>query len=244
MTRRSCSRRWRRRRRGSGSARACSRCGDGRRRPSRSRRGPPAGLRRALLARPRRRQPSAHGRPPRCALGAAGRALRETLIAVRALLAGERLPQACSGRAAAATRGDPGRAGADRAGRLAEASIRLAGELADEWAPFLWARSRLAEGRGAARRGRGAGETPRRDAVAAAVPVALGPDVESARRLAAWWLSTYATRMGPIYPRLLAALLQRGRSRRCGTRRRSFPPLPRSSRARSRCSAPTTRRPS
>ena len=25
----------------------------------------------------------------------------------------------------------------------------------------------------------------------------------SARRLAAWWLSTYATRMGPIYPRLL-----------------------------------------
>ena len=35
------------------------------------------------------------------------------------------------------------------------------------------------------------------------MPVALGPDVESARRLAAWWLSTYATRMGPIYPRLL-----------------------------------------
>jgi alkanesulfonate monooxygenase SsuD/methylene tetrahydromethanopterin reductase-like flavin-dependent oxidoreductase (luciferase family) len=35
------------------------------------------------------------------------------------------------------------------------------------------------------------------------VPVALGPDAESARRLAAWWLSTYLTRMGPIYPRLL-----------------------------------------
>jgi len=33
--------------------------------------------------------------------------------------------------------------------------------------------------------------------------VALGPDENSARRLAAWWLSTYATRMGPLYPRML-----------------------------------------
>src|SRR6185503_10478997 len=35
------------------------------------------------------------------------------------------------------------------------------------------------------------------------VPVALGPDEASARRLAAWWLSTYLTRMGPLYPRML-----------------------------------------
>ena len=35
------------------------------------------------------------------------------------------------------------------------------------------------------------------------VPVALGPDEASARRLAAWWLSTYLTRMGPMYPRML-----------------------------------------
>ena len=33
--------------------------------------------------------------------------------------------------------------------------------------------------------------------------MALGPDEASARRLAAWWLSTYLTRMGPLYPRML-----------------------------------------
>jgi alkanesulfonate monooxygenase SsuD/methylene tetrahydromethanopterin reductase-like flavin-dependent oxidoreductase (luciferase family) len=35
------------------------------------------------------------------------------------------------------------------------------------------------------------------------VPVALGPDEESAQRLASWWLSAYCTRMGPLYPRML-----------------------------------------
>ena len=30
---------------------------------------------------------------------------------------------------------------------LAPGSVRLAGELADTWAPFLWARSRVGEGR-------------------------------------------------------------------------------------------------
>ena len=35
--------------------------------------------------------------------------------------------------------------------------------------------------------------------------MALGPDEASARRLAAWWLSTYLTRMGPLYPRMLGA---------------------------------------
>jgi alkanesulfonate monooxygenase SsuD/methylene tetrahydromethanopterin reductase-like flavin-dependent oxidoreductase (luciferase family) len=86
---------------------------------------------------------------------------------------------------------------------LAESSIRLAGELADEWAPFLWARSRLAEGRALLDEGEARADLPRATRITAAVPVALGPDAESARRLAAWWLSTYATRMGPIYPRLL-----------------------------------------
>ncbi|MGI8632046.1 MAG: hypothetical protein ACR2NA_05790 [Solirubrobacterales bacterium] len=33
------------------------------------------------------------------------------------------------------------------AAALAAPSIRLAGELADGWVPFLWARSRLADGR-------------------------------------------------------------------------------------------------
>jgi alkanesulfonate monooxygenase SsuD/methylene tetrahydromethanopterin reductase-like flavin-dependent oxidoreductase (luciferase family) len=36
------------------------------------------------------------------------------------------------------------------------------------------------------------------------VPVALAADEQGARRLAAWWLSTYATRMGPLYPQMLS----------------------------------------
>jgi alkanesulfonate monooxygenase SsuD/methylene tetrahydromethanopterin reductase-like flavin-dependent oxidoreductase (luciferase family) len=46
-------------------------------------------------------------------------------------------------------------------------------------------------------------EAPTPTRVSVGVPVALGPDQKSARRLAAWWLSTYVTRMGPLYPRML-----------------------------------------
>ena len=76
---------------------------------------------------------------------------------------------------------------------LSPGSIRLAGELADAWTPFLWARSRLEEGRELAG-----------TRISVGVPAALGPTEHDARRLAAWWLTTYLTRMGPLYPRLLA----------------------------------------
>jgi hypothetical protein len=54
----------------------------------------------------------------------------------------------------------------------------------------------------AARRQRADAPTPTR--VSIGVPAALGSDPEDARRLAAWWLSTYTTRMGPLYPRMLS----------------------------------------
>ena len=86
---------------------------------------------------------------------------------------------------------------------LSAGSIRLAGELADEWAPFLWARSRVQDGLALVHEGEFRAEAPTPTRVSVGVPVALAPDEQSARRLAAWWLSTYATRMGPLYPRLL-----------------------------------------
>src|SRR4051812_32741091 len=129
--------------------------------------------------------------------------LRQTLTAVRALLAGERLPHP-------ARSAHPLRLGALPdvpvpivLAALAPASIRLAGELADGWAPFLWARSRVGDGRELLAQGEARLEGAAPTRVHAGVPVALGPDEESARRLAAWWLATYATRMGPLYPRLL-----------------------------------------
>ena len=129
---------------------------------------------------------------------------------------------------------------------LSPASIRLAGELADAWAPFLWARSRLPEGRALLDEGEARAEAPTATRVTVGVPVALGPDAAGARRLAAWWLSTYATRMGPLYPRMLgerfgmAAGLDAVVAAADGTAGPSCPRSPRSSRARSRSWRATT----
>jgi len=129
--------------------------------------------------------------------------LRETLTAVRALLGGDRMPNPAPG-ARALKLGVALETPVPIAlAALSPASVRLAGELADAWAPFLWARSRVAEGQALLREGeaRAGDSTP--TSVTAGVPVALGPDEESARRLAAWWLSTYCLHMGPLYPRML-----------------------------------------
>jgi alkanesulfonate monooxygenase SsuD/methylene tetrahydromethanopterin reductase-like flavin-dependent oxidoreductase (luciferase family) len=122
--------------------------------------------------------------------------LRRTLTAVRALLAGERLPEPVPGARPLRLGALPETPVPLALAALAPASIRLAGELADAWAPFLWARSRLADGRELLREGGDA-------RVAVGVPVALGHSEAEARRLSAWWLTTYLTRMGPLYPRLL-----------------------------------------
>jgi alkanesulfonate monooxygenase SsuD/methylene tetrahydromethanopterin reductase-like flavin-dependent oxidoreductase (luciferase family) len=129
--------------------------------------------------------------------------MRETLVAVRALLAGERLPDPAPG-------ARPLRLGVAPEGpipillaALAPGSVRLAGELADDWTPFLWARSRLSEGRALVEEGEQRSECRTPTHVSPGIPVALGPDEATARRLAAWWLSTYCTRMGPLYPSML-----------------------------------------
>ncbi len=130
--------------------------------------------------------------------------LRETLTAVRALLTGDRLPNPAPGARPLRLAVPPEVPVPIGLAALAPASIRLAGELADAWAPFLWARSRLQDGRALLQEGESRAEVPTPTRVSVGVPVALGPDQESARSLAAWWLSTYATRMGPLYPRMLA----------------------------------------
>ena len=129
--------------------------------------------------------------------------LRETLIAVRALLAGERLPEPAAGARPLRLGVVPEPPVPIVLAALAPGSIRLAGEVADGWAPFLWARSRIGDGRALLQEGEGRAEAPTPTDASLGVPVALGPDEASARRLAAWWLSTYLTRMGPLYPRML-----------------------------------------
>jgi alkanesulfonate monooxygenase SsuD/methylene tetrahydromethanopterin reductase-like flavin-dependent oxidoreductase (luciferase family) len=130
--------------------------------------------------------------------------LRETLTAVRALLAGDRLPNPAADARPLRLGVAPESPVPILLAALAPGSIRLAGELADGWTPFLWARSRVEEGAGLLREGEARAENPTPTRVSPGVPVALGPDEASARRLAAWWLATYLTRMGPLYPRMLA----------------------------------------
>lgn len=129
--------------------------------------------------------------------------LRETVTAVRALLAGDRLPNPASGARPLRLGVLPDTPVPIILAALSSGSIRLAGELADGWAPFLWARSRVQDGRALLQEGEARAQAPTRTRVSVGVPVALGPDAESARRLAAWWLWTYTTRMGPLYPRML-----------------------------------------
>jgi alkanesulfonate monooxygenase SsuD/methylene tetrahydromethanopterin reductase-like flavin-dependent oxidoreductase (luciferase family) len=129
--------------------------------------------------------------------------LRATVTAVRALLAGDRLPAPAAGARPLRLGVVPENPPPVELAALAPASVRLAGELADGWTPFLWTRSRLAEGRALVQEGEARGDGgPTR--IHPAVPVALAADPAAARRLAAWWLATYTTRMGPLYPRMLA----------------------------------------
>jgi alkanesulfonate monooxygenase SsuD/methylene tetrahydromethanopterin reductase-like flavin-dependent oxidoreductase (luciferase family) len=86
---------------------------------------------------------------------------------------------------------------------LAPSSVRLAGELADEWLPFLWARGRVADGRALLAEGEAAAEDAAATRVGMSVPLAIAESEETARMIAAGWLLAYLTRMGPLYPRML-----------------------------------------
>jgi alkanesulfonate monooxygenase SsuD/methylene tetrahydromethanopterin reductase-like flavin-dependent oxidoreductase (luciferase family) len=129
--------------------------------------------------------------------------MRQTLVAVRALLEGERLPLEREGVRPLRLGTPPEQPVPILVAALAPRSVRLAGELADEWLPFLWARSHLGQGRELVEEGEALAPASRPTTVTASVPVALGEDEEAARQVAAGWLVAYCTRMGPIYPRIL-----------------------------------------
>ena len=129
--------------------------------------------------------------------------MRNTLVAVRALLDGARLPLDDEHVRPLRLGAAPERRIPILLAALAPSSVRLAGELADHWLPFLWARSRLGDGRALLADGEAAGERSTATGVAASVPLAIAQDDETARQIAAGWLLAYLTRMGPLYPRML-----------------------------------------
>ncbi len=129
--------------------------------------------------------------------------MRTTLVATRALLEGERLPLPREGVRPLRLGAPPDAPVPITLAALAPDSVRLAGELADHWLPFLWARSRLDDGRALLAEGEAVAEGGGKTGVIASVPLAVGSNEEEARQIAAGWLLAYLTRMGPVYPRIL-----------------------------------------
>jgi alkanesulfonate monooxygenase SsuD/methylene tetrahydromethanopterin reductase-like flavin-dependent oxidoreductase (luciferase family) len=83
---------------------------------------------------------------------------------------------------------------------LGPEAVRLTGELADAWYPFLLPRSGVKDGlrlleEGAAR---GGPDRPLPQ-FRPGIPVAVSPDPAAARDLASWWVTFYLTSMGPLY---------------------------------------------
>jgi alkanesulfonate monooxygenase SsuD/methylene tetrahydromethanopterin reductase-like flavin-dependent oxidoreductase (luciferase family) len=82
---------------------------------------------------------------------------------------------------------------------LGPRAVRLSGELADSWYPFLLPISGLA---GSSRLlAEGAARVPGRTIprICPGVPVAVSADPDRAIELASWWIAFYLTRMGPLY---------------------------------------------
>lgn len=83
---------------------------------------------------------------------------------------------------------------------LGPRAIRLTGEIADAWYPFLMPRSGL-DG-GVALLKEGAQRAPAGRAlptICPGIPVGIHPDPAAARAVASWWVSFYLTSMGPLY---------------------------------------------
>jgi alkanesulfonate monooxygenase SsuD/methylene tetrahydromethanopterin reductase-like flavin-dependent oxidoreductase (luciferase family) len=132
--------------------------------------------------------------------------MRRTVTQVRALLGGERVPLAVvTGARPLKLNLTPTGAVPIFLAALTDESVRLAGELADGWLPFLYPRRCLAQGRELLREGAArSGDPGRRVSVYPTVPTVVADDPAEARAGAAWFVSFYLTTMGPLYRRSLA----------------------------------------
>jgi alkanesulfonate monooxygenase SsuD/methylene tetrahydromethanopterin reductase-like flavin-dependent oxidoreductase (luciferase family) len=120
---------------------------------------------------------------------------------VRRLLAGERLPS--DGTARTLRLSTPPRPQVPiHLAALGPVAVRLAGELADGWYPFLLPRSGLKAGIVTLEKGAAAAGRPR-PRVCPGLPVAVAPDPEQSLAQASWWVTHYLVGMGQLYARAL-----------------------------------------
>lgn len=134
--------------------------------------------------------------------------MRQIVTQVRALLRGERVTLAATpGARPLRLNLPPSPALPVYLAGLAPDSVRLAGELADGWLPFLYPRSRLAYGMARLREGAARSDPPRAlPLVHPSLPTVVAADEAEARRGAASFLTFYLTSMGPFYPGVISRL--------------------------------------
>jgi alkanesulfonate monooxygenase SsuD/methylene tetrahydromethanopterin reductase-like flavin-dependent oxidoreductase (luciferase family) len=138
-----------------------------------------------------------HGEPFRAPV----RRLAAVARQVRALLDGEPAV-ASSGGAGLRLAAPPAARVPLHLAALGPAAIRVCGELADAWFPFLLPVSGLKAATGLLEEGAAGSVRPR---VSPAIPTAVLPGRAATREVAAWWVAFYLTRMGPLYPATLRA---------------------------------------
>jgi alkanesulfonate monooxygenase SsuD/methylene tetrahydromethanopterin reductase-like flavin-dependent oxidoreductase (luciferase family) len=87
---------------------------------------------------------------------------------------------------------------------LADGAIRVAGEVADGWMPFLYPMSRLAQGRAVLEEARkGSAEPARPLTIYPSVPTSVAADEKASRDGAAWFVAFYLVNMGTLYRQLM-----------------------------------------
>ncbi|GAB90028.1 LLM class flavin-dependent oxidoreductase [Gordonia rhizosphera] len=131
--------------------------------------------------------------------------LHEFTAEVRGLLAGERASMAAPGSRALRLAARPPEPVPVMLAGLGPRAVRICGELADGWFPFLLPTSGLDGGMRLLDEGAAVSGRPRPQ-VCPGIPAAVHEDPDKARAVAAWWVSFYLTKMGPLYARTLRAL--------------------------------------
>jgi alkanesulfonate monooxygenase SsuD/methylene tetrahydromethanopterin reductase-like flavin-dependent oxidoreductase (luciferase family) len=125
--------------------------------------------------------------------------MRQIVTQVRALLRGERVPLAVAGQARALRLNVPPADVPICLAAIGDASVRLAGEIADGWMPFLYPLRMLGQGRERLEEGAARGRRTTLPGIYPMIPASVDDDAAKARAGAAWLVSFYLTSMGTFY---------------------------------------------
>jgi alkanesulfonate monooxygenase SsuD/methylene tetrahydromethanopterin reductase-like flavin-dependent oxidoreductase (luciferase family) len=127
--------------------------------------------------------------------------MRRSVGQIRALLRGDRIPLAVTTAARPLKLNVPSPAEVPiHLAAIGDESVRLTGEIADGWIPFMYPLRQLSQGMARLREGAERGGHPERlPAVCPSVPAVVSADAARARDGAAWFVSFYVVSMGTFY---------------------------------------------